>query len=409
MIRAVLWRAYRRPKTQKERCIFQSHATMDSVVCFMSESAHTESLGTRMARADRRTVLLDEEAERNWLRQLSTNRKLLRIAPEDWVSADEWLSGALRFPVVHRCSAEWAGSLLQADASMLMNLSAPLRAKFAERLLTAAGDAFRNTADLCAGLLGWTTAPLTLGRFERWAAFAAIVPGETLPVIMLDGRAQFRTALGLGDQFAIAGVPVALCATPERWRDFLNDDTWTRSETRWRFAMSFTGADLSISGGNFRERATEEFVRLKIPSALPLLEKARAALSEKGDRRSSSDAARSAAEAFLHAALEARAFTRGRFQLNAALDFSFGTRAAEGDLADKASRVVIEVDGYYHFREPEAYRRDRRKDSLYQEHGWFVIRFLADDVVREIERVLSHVEHVLSRREAVRAHPSTHE
>lgn len=38
-----------------------------------------------------------------------------------------------------------------------------------------------------------------------------------------------------------------------------------------------------------------------------------------------------------------------------------------------------------------AYRRDRRKDGLLQEHGYFVLRFLADDVGTRLSEVLDQV------------------
>ena len=56
----------------------------------------------------------------------------------------------------------------------------------------------------------------------------------------------------------------------------------------------------------------------------------------------------------------------------------FGT--LEVDLLCADARVVIEVDGGQHLADPVAYRRDRRKDHLLQENGYFVLRFLAEDV-----------------------------
>jgi len=89
---------------------------------------------------------------------------------------------------------------------------------------------------------------------------------------------------------------------------------------------------------------------------------------------------RSAAERELHAALEADPRTRGRFALCASLDVDFGGQPAEVDLFAAADRLVVEVDGYFHFRDADAYRRDRRKDALLQLHGYVVLRFLADDI-----------------------------
>jgi very-short-patch-repair endonuclease len=111
------------------------------------------------------------------------------------------------------------------------------------------------------------------------------------------------------------------------------------------------------------------------------------------------DQARSAAERLLFALLNARQLTRGRFALNVPLPFVFGLRPAEADLAAPDARLVVEIDGYYHFRDPEGYRRDRRKDALLQEHGWFVLRFLADDVAGDPGSVIARIEHALARRD----------
>jgi hypothetical protein len=48
----------------------------------------------------------------------------------------------------------------------------------------------------------------------------------------------------------------------------------------------------------------------------------------------------------------------------------------------------------------DVYRRDRRKDQLLQENGYFVLRFLAEDVGKELDTVLDAILRVLSRRRA---------
>jgi hypothetical protein len=104
------------------------------------------------------------------------------------------------------------------------------------------------------------------------------------------------------------------------------------------------------------------------------------------------DRARSAAERFLFERLETLPSTAGVFSLNARLDFAFGAgRAIEVDLAAPALGLAIEVDGYYHFRDADAYRRDRRKDLELQRHGFLVVRVLAVDVVGRLEEVLDQV------------------
>ena len=105
-----------------------------------------------------------------------------------------------------------------------------------------------------------------------------------------------------------------------------------------------------------------------------------------------SDQARSAAERFLFEMLEACPETAGLFELNGRLDFSFGgSHAMEIDLGSRELRVAIEIDGYYHFLDSDAYRRDRRKDLELQQRGWLVLRFLADDVVPRQEDILRTV------------------
>jgi hypothetical protein len=109
------------------------------------------------------------------------------------------------------------------------------------------------------------------------------------------------------------------------------------------------------------------------------------------------DAARSAAERFLFELLQSHPATRGLFVLNGHATFQFGPRLAEIDLLARALWLAVEIDGYYHFTDSEAYRRDRRKDWELQRHGYRVVRVLADDVVEQtgqvMEVVLAAVEH----------------
>ncbi len=67
------------------------------------------------------------------------------------------------------------------------------------------------------------------------------------------------------------------------------------------------------------------------------------------------------------------------------------------DLLCANARVAIELDGAQHLADPMAYRRDRRKDQLLQENGYFVLRFLAEDVGKELDAVLDSILRALSR------------
>ncbi len=68
----------------------------------------------------------------------------------------------------------------------------------------------------------------------------------------------------------------------------------------------------------------------------------------------------------------------------------------EVDLLCTAARLVVELDGGQHLGDADAYRRDRRKDALLQEHGYFVLRFLAEDVGRRLDVVLDAILRALS-------------
>jgi superfamily II DNA or RNA helicase/very-short-patch-repair endonuclease len=110
--------------------------------------------------------------------------------------------------------------------------------------------------------------------------------------------------------------------------------------------------------------------------------------------------ARSATEAFLYRRLQSLPATNGRFELNVELPIPFdGWGNMEVDLLDRKARLVIELDGGQHFANADAYRRDRRKDALLQEHGYFVLRFLVQDVGRRLDDVLDAILRVLAMRE----------
>ena len=81
----------------------------------------------------------------------------------------------------------------------------------------------------------------------------------------------------------------------------------------------------------------------------------------------------------------------------------------EVDLLSGDARLVVEIDGGLHLADPVAYRRDRRKDQLLQENGYLVLRFLAEDLGKELAVVLDSILRSLASRRAVTAslHPFT--
>jgi very-short-patch-repair endonuclease len=73
----------------------------------------------------------------------------------------------------------------------------------------------------------------------------------------------------------------------------------------------------------------------------------------------------------------------------------------EVDLLDAEARLAIELDGPQHLSDPDAYRRDRRKDALLQENGYFVLRFLAEDVGKRLDHVLDDLIRILTHRKRI--------
>lgn len=107
--------------------------------------------------------------------------------------------------------------------------------------------------------------------------------------------------------------------------------------------------------------------------------------------------ARSASEAFLYRRLETLESTRGHFRLNCELPIACAGRGRmEVDLLDPKERVAIEIDGAQHLGDRDAYRRDRSKDRLLQENGYYVMRFLAEDLGARLDEVLDEIFRALA-------------
>ena len=102
--------------------------------------------------------------------------------------------------------------------------------------------------------------------------------------------------------------------------------------------------------------------------------------------------ARSAVERFLHRHLEAMPLTKGLFELNGKLEIPFGANPyMEVDFLSRTAKLAVEIDGSRHFDDKNAYRRDRRKDELLQGEGYFVLRFLAEDVMSDLGSVIDRI------------------
>ncbi|MEZ5327741.1 MAG: DUF559 domain-containing protein [Verrucomicrobiales bacterium] len=109
--------------------------------------------------------------------------------------------------------------------------------------------------------------------------------------------------------------------------------------------------------------------------------------------------ARSASEKFLYQRLQTLATTRDQFQLNIHLPIPFNECSEiEVDFLSKEKNLVIELDGDQHLADKTAYRRDRKKDALLQEHGYMVLRFLTENLGKNLDQVLDTIQRVVTGR-----------
>ena len=79
----------------------------------------------------------------------------------------------------------------------------------------------------------------------------------------------------------------------------------------------------------------------------------------------------------------------------------------EVDLLCADARLAVELDGPQHLADVEAYRRDRRKDTLLQENDYFVLRFLSEDVGKNLDHVLDTIQRAMTHRLRQRSAGST--
>lgn len=73
----------------------------------------------------------------------------------------------------------------------------------------------------------------------------------------------------------------------------------------------------------------------------------------------------------------------------------------EVDFLCADAHLVIEVDGGQHLSDADAYRRDRRKDALLQENNYYVLRFLAEDLSKNLDEVLDTILRAMARQQRV--------
>ncbi len=217
-----------------------------------------------------------------------------------------------------------------------------------------------------------------LGAEHCVAGFAVLFDAERLPVLLLapdDGScmAAIATAGRLAEvrgtiRIVIAVAPAAL----ERIE--ADGSRWAALAREGRFKVADSGGMHAAPPVSAERTELEELRNVPPPVPPAVVQRVR-----------------SLAERVMFEALERRRATRGRFELNGTIDALFGPREAEIDLIDRNLRIAVEIDGFHHFTDSDAYRRDRRKDVLLQNEGFLVIRILADDVLEAVEEAVDRV------------------
>ena len=90
--------------------------------------------------------------------------------------------------------------------------------------------------------------------------------------------------------------------------------------------------------------------------------------------------------------------TRGRFELDRQVAVGEGGPAMDVGLLAVRARLVIELDGWHHIHDPEGYERDRIQDLRLQRAGYFVLRFLAEDVDERLASMVDQIALALASR-----------
>jgi hypothetical protein len=269
------------------------------------------------------------------------------------------------------------------DVAMLLDSTVPLISETGvelavRRLIELAAQGRRRSVP---GLAPELNARLE-GRGRPWIrvyrAIGELVPQECLPVLLVAPAgheasqvvdlARLLADLAEAQPRATLGLLVA----PDTFQAYLDQAPESRAKALLRGSvLPLPASEVGLERVEERPSQTE----FTHPSSFIL--------------HPPEDEARSAAEQFLFDLLESLPETTGLFELNTTLDFHFGTgRLIEVDLVARSLQLVIEIDGYYHFQDPESYRRDRRKDLELQKRGYLVLRILAADVVARLEELL---------------------
>ena len=230
--------------------------------------------------------------------------------------------------------------------------------------------------------------------------FTELLPAEILPGLLVEVTDDELLQLPFIQVLAqvaecLPEMPIALSIMPEHFENYCKKAPESRIKAM--LLQGIVEAHPHIDSHYALPDKTDRILR-QYSAPVQLYEEAKSLLQLIAEKKDDPSLARSHAERFLFHMLEWVPETRGVFQLNVKMPFKFGNRPMEIDLFAISDQIALEIDGYYHFQDPESWRRDRRKDFTLQVHDILVLRFLAEDVVSRLDEILDNVRQALQHR-----------
>lgn len=335
------------------------------------------------------TVLVGDRDAAGWYWQTWSRAQLsaLAVTVESELSQvlRDWLSSG---DILERSIAALEERAARAGAITVAELRARVaaheigrREQLVERLAAQTGLC-HELVSMLSFRTGEALHELACRTFPRVIADLERLLPQGLPALFCAGDARhlapaISTLLSIAE--AVPRADIALAATAEElanWKSHARAREWSlvregivRLEPRERPAAG--------------DRAARERTGAPLTREAPLVQ------------YDAADYARSRAERTLYEHLETRARTRGVFALNRVVPDHFDGRRLEVDLLAEGLHLAVEIDGYHHFRDAAAYRRDRHKDIALQQLGYTVVRVLASDVEDELAYVVDTIDRAI--------------
>ncbi len=268
------------------------------------------------------------------------------------------------------------------------------------------------TEEILTSSLPADVAACTHTAIDLVASLLELFPSNELPTLLLLGTADAPDSNWLAQAarslarlaIAVPQLPIALTADPKAIDDYLLAKTDSKTRAIFREGVIQVTAPseklireriASIAAPNSPrvEAAINDLTRHGgSDESLALLTRVVSSIIKADSNADNLGDARSWAERFLFDRLQSHPLTVGMFELNQKVPSKCAdVGLMEIDIFARSLGIAIEIDGHYHFLNPDAYRRDRRKDFAMQQCGHFVLRWLATDVVERLEEIFERI------------------